>query len=79
MSIYNTIEKKIHITWKNKEIINEDYYLIKHGILQLKILNPDYEFNIYDDNDIETYLKLNLSNEDYNLIKNKHIVKKSDL
>ena len=71
---YGSIEKKIHITWGNKEIICKDYNIIKNGILQLKMLNPDYEFNIYDDNDIETYLMSNLSSDDYELIKNKKIV-----
>jgi len=79
LSIYNNIEKKIHVTWSNKEIINKNYNLIKNGILQLKLLNPDYDFYMYDDNDIENYLKINLSIEEYDLIKNKHIVEKSDL
>ena len=78
-SSYGVIEKKIHISWTNKEIINKDYNIIKNGILQLKTLNPDYDFRIYDDNDIETYLIEKLSNDDYELIKNKKIVEKIDL
>ena len=78
-SSYGSIEKKIHITWSNKTIICKDYNIIKNGILQLKILNPDYEFNIYNDNDVESYLMSKLSNDDYELIKNKKIVEKTDL
>ena len=78
-SKYNSIEKKIHVTWKNKNIIDKKYSIIQNGILNLKILNPEYEFIIYDDNDIENYLKINLSKEDYNLIKYKKIVEKTDL
>lgn len=74
-----SIEKKIHISWKNKDVINKNFNIIKHGILKLKLLNPDYEFKIYDDDDIEQYLKLKLSEEDYNLIKNRKIVEKTDL
>jgi mannosyltransferase OCH1-like enzyme len=73
------IEKKIHISWKNKDILDLDYSIIKNGIYNLKNLNPEYEFIISDDNDIEEYLKLNISNEDYLLIKDKHIVEKTDL
>jgi len=73
------IEKKIHISWKNKDILNLNYNIIKYGIYNLKNLNPDYEFIISDDNDIEEYLKSNISEEDYFLIKNKHIVEKTDL
>jgi mannosyltransferase OCH1-like enzyme len=78
-SYCGNIEKKIHISWRTKEIINKDYNIIKNGILQLKMLNPDYEFQIYDDNDIEAYLIEKLSIEDYELIKNKKIVEKTDL
>ena len=73
------IEKKIHVSWKNKDILNLDYNIIKYGIYNLKNLNPEYEFIISDDNDIEEYLKLNISEEDYLLIKDKHIVEKTDL
>ena len=79
LSSYSPIEKKIHITWKNKDIINKDYNMITYGILQLKMLNPDYIFTIYDDNDVEMYLQSKISETDYELIKNKHIVEKSDL
>lgn len=78
-SKYSNIEKKIHISWKNKDIINKNYSIIQNGILQLKLLNPDYEFNIYDDDDIDKYIQSNISPADYNLIKNKKIVEKTDL
>jgi len=74
-----TIEKKIHVSWKNKDIIDLDYNIIKNGIFNLKHLNPDYNFEISDDNDIDMYLKLNLKESDYLLIKNRHIVEKTDL
>lgn len=79
LSSYPSIEKKIHITWKNKNIIYANYNIIKNGILLLKNLNPDYEFNIYDDNDVEEYLKKYISDADYILIKDKKIVEKIDL
>ena len=74
-----TIEKKIHVSWKNKDILNLDYNIIKNGIFNLKNLNQDYNFEISDDNDIDMYLKLNLLENDYILIKNRHIVEKTDL
>lgn len=73
------IEKKIHISWKNKDILNLDYNIIKYGIYNLKNLNLDYEFIISDDNDIEEYIKTNIPENDYTLIKDKHIVEKTDL
>lgn len=73
------IEKKIHISWKNKDILDLEFNIIKNGIYNLKNLNPDYSFEINDDNDINDYLEKNLSPEDFKLIKKKHIVEKTDL
>jgi hypothetical protein len=76
---YGPIEKKIHISWKNKDILNTDFSIIKNGIKALKNLNPEYEFEISDDNDVDNYIKTHISKEDYDLIKDKHIVEKSDV
>ena len=76
---YGNIEKKIHISWKNKNILDANFSLIQNGIKKLKDMNHDYSFEISDDIDVENYIKNNISNEDYELIKNKHIVEKIDL
>ena len=73
------IEKKIHISWKSQDILNLNFNIIKYGIKQLKNLNTDYKFEISNDNDIEQYIKNKISLQDYNLIKNRHIVEKTDL
>jgi len=73
------IEKKIHVSWKNKNVLDQPFSIIQHGISNLKKLNPDYTFFIYDDQDIETYLQQQLLPQDYELIKNKKIVEKTDL
>jgi mannosyltransferase OCH1-like enzyme len=78
-ALYGNIEKIIHVTWKNKEVINKNYNIIKNGICQLKNLNPDYQFIMYDDQDIDKYLQEKLEKLDYDLIKNKKIVEKTDL
>ena len=74
-----SIHKKIHIFWKIKDYLGLNFNIVKNGTLKLKELNPDYEFIVYDDLDIENYLKEQLSSTDYELIKNKHIVEKTDL
>jgi len=73
------IAKKINISWKNKNIINSEYSIIVNGIQKMKDLNPDYEFCIHDDDDVEAYLQANLDSADYSLIKDKRIVEKTDL
>jgi len=76
---YGNIEKNIHISWKNKNVIDCDFDIIKYGIRNLRDLNPEYNFIINDDNDIEEYIKQNIDQHDYDLIKHKHIVEKTDL
>jgi hypothetical protein len=75
-----SIEKKIHVTWRNKNVIDKrQFSIIQNGFFQLKTLNPEYEFTIYEDDDIERYLQQQLSKEDYELIKNRKVVEKTDL
>ena len=73
------IEKKIHISWRTKDILDLDFTIIKHGIRQLKDLNPEYTFEISDNDDVEKFIKKHLSDNDYHLIKDRNIVEKVDL
>lgn len=73
------IQKKIHISWKTKNILDLDFNIIKNGIKKLKDLNPEYTFEISDNNDVEQFIKKHISNNDYNLIKDRNIVEKVDL
>lgn len=47
------IPKIIHQTYPNKKIS----YEIKENIKELKELNPGYEYYLYDDNDVEDFIK----------------------
>ena len=73
------IEKKIHVSWKTKDILDLDFTIIKHGIRQLKELNPEYTFEISDNDDVEKFIKKHISKDDYDLIKDRNIVEKVDL
>jgi len=73
------IEKKIHISWKAKDILELEFSIVKHGIRAMKDLNPEYELTISDNDDVETYIKKNISEDDYKLIKDRTIVEKTDL
>ena len=74
-----SIPKKAHIAWKNKNVINSNHPLITNGLHKLISLNPDWTVTIYDDNDVDEYLKNVLNKKDYNLIKDIPIVEKTDL
>lgn len=82
MSIFEKLEeipKLIHISWKSKEILNSQNPMILNGIGNMKKINPEYDLQISDDNDVENYIKSKITKSDYNNIKNKHIVEKVDL
>jgi len=78
LSHLGPIEKKIHISWKNKEVLHSTCNIIQHGIVQLKELNPEYEFILYDDEEVEVYLQ-QLPKEDYERIQGRPMVEKIDL
>jgi hypothetical protein len=73
------IPKVVHISWPDKEVINNQSPIILNGLRNLIDLNPDWNVTIYNDDEIDTYLKNNLDISDYELVKNRHIVEKSDL
>lgn len=73
------IPKKVHISWKDKNLLKEDHELVHLGIARLHKLNPDWEIEISDDADIDAYLEKFLPTKDYDIIKDKHIVQKCDL
>ena len=79
LSKYDSIPKIIHVSWKTKDILNNQSPIIQNGFANLKKLNPDYTMEISDDRDVEQYLKSKLNKWDYFKIKNKKIVEKIDL
>jgi hypothetical protein len=73
------IPKIAHIAWKTKDVIHSQSSIITNGLRKLIDLNPDWTVTIYDDNDVDEYLRNTLNKRDYNLIKDIHIVEKTDL
>lgn len=79
LSKHGSIPKIIHISWKTKNILDNESPIVLNGLANLKKLNPDYKLEINDDEDVEKYLKNKLNKWDYIKIKNKKIVEKIDL
>jgi hypothetical protein len=73
------IPKNIHVSWKNKNLLEIKSPIIELGLKNLIRLNPDWNLTVYDDQDIDNYLKTVLCKSDYNLIADKHVVEKCDL
>ena len=74
-----SITKKIHLSWKNKNILDSDSYLISNGVGRLQELNPDWEIEVSDDEDVNKLLRDSIGLEHWNLIKDKKIVERTDL
>lgn len=76
----NTIPKVFNLCWKYKDgLENSQSPIILNGLRNIIDLNPDWKVVIHDDEDIEEYLKNSLSKDDYELIKDIHIVEKTDV
>ena len=74
-----TIPKIAHLTWKTKDIFNSQTPLIVNGVRNLVDLNPDWVVNVYDDNEVDEYLRNILDPSDYKLLADRHIVEKTDI
>ena len=75
----NKIPKIAHLCWKRRDVVDNQSPLILNGIRNLIDLNPDWEVTIHEDLDVDEYLRSKLDAADYDLIKDRHIVEKSDL
>ena len=51
------IPKVVHVCWKNKDVVNSKSPLILNGLRNIIDMNPDWNVVIYDDSEIEYYLK----------------------
>jgi hypothetical protein len=73
------IPKKVHLSWKTKDLLKSDSPLVMEGVKRLVELNPDWQVIIHDDADVDGYLKNKIEPQLYFLIADKHIVQKTDL
>tara|TARA_R110002153_G_scaffold34856_5_gene103819 strand:+ start:4442 stop:5158 length:717 start_codon:yes stop_codon:yes gene_type:complete len=74
-----SIPKKIHLSWNNKELLSDDHDLVKLGVGRLAEMNPDWKIEVNTDEEIDNYLQKFLEDADYEIIKDRHVVQKSDL
>ena len=74
------IPKTIHISWVNKDILfTSQNPLAINGVQNMKKINPRYKIEVSDDNDVDDYIQSCISNDDWLLLKDRHIVEKVDL
>ena len=77
--IFKDIPKLIHLTWRHKNVLSNRSPLILNGVGNLPRLNPEWDIEVSDDDDVERYLRDNLGAQSYKAIANKKMVEKTDL
>jgi mannosyltransferase OCH1-like enzyme len=73
------IPKQIFLCWPNHNIWNLDHKLVRMGLFNLRDLNPEYDIQIFNDEQVRHDLKQSLEKTDYNLIENSPIIQQIDL
>ena len=73
------IPKTVHMSWKDKSILESTNPLVVEGVKRVIELNPNWQVTIYDDAEVDDYLKEQLEPQHHELIQDKHIVQKTDL
>jgi mannosyltransferase OCH1-like enzyme len=69
----------IHVSWKTKDILKSKNKIVQNGLKNIISMNPDWDVTIYNDNDINHFLRKNLSSNQYQLYNQTHIVEKLDI
>lgn len=73
------IPRKVHISWKTKDLLQSESKFIKNCIGRLVELSPNWTVELSDDNDLDEYLRRKLDASDYARLKDCHPVVKSDV
>ena len=74
------IPKTIHLSWVNKDILFTSHNpLAVNGIQNMKNINPEYTMVVSDDQDVDNYIQSYISEDDWLLLRDRHIVEKIDL
>tara|TARA_R110000796_G_scaffold141060_2_gene257260 strand:+ start:1357 stop:2118 length:762 start_codon:yes stop_codon:yes gene_type:complete len=74
------IPKTIHLSWVNKDILFTSHNpLAVNGIQNMKNINPEYTIVVSDDQDVDNYIQSYISEDDWLLLRDRHIVEKIDL
>lgn len=75
----NLIPKIIHMSWKTRNIENHPSEFIQNGLGNLIRQNPNWKVTIYEDDEIDEYIKSQLGPEEYKLFDGCKIVEKTDI
>ena len=76
------IPKVIHVLWSGPDLLGPDLRevpMVKYGIAQLKSMNPEWEFKVYSEADMNAFMKAKLPPHDWEMYQGAPLVAKGDL
>lgn len=73
------IPKTVHLSWKDKSVVDSQSPIILNGLRNLIDLNPDWDVQINTDNEVDCYLQNFLTPEDYALVRDIGVVPQTDI
>jgi len=73
------ITKKLHVKWPNKNVTNSTSDMAQYGLRQMIDLNPDWDYQVWSDGEVDEYLESHLSLLDWTLAKGTGYAEKSDI
>ena len=73
------IPKRIHLTWKSRDLLSIDSRFLDKTVKSLARLSPTWTVEVSDDDDVNEYLKDNLSIADWKNLEHRSIIEKIDV
>ena len=74
-----SIPKTIHISWLDESIFEHESPIARHGVRNMRSLNPDWEVQLSTEEQVDRYLKEELGLHAWRLLEGTHIVDRLDV
>jgi len=71
--------KNIYLVWPSHSLVDSKTDMVQHGVRQLIDKNPDWAWKVYNDSEVDAFIKARISKEDWSLIADSNFVERSDL
>lgn len=71
--------KNIYLIWPNHSLVDSKTDMVQYGVRQLIDMNPDWTWKVYNDSEVDSFIKARISEDDWSLIADSNFVERSDL
>jgi hypothetical protein len=74
-----SIPRRAYIAWPDATLLTSNLTVAKRGVQALIAHNPTWTFHLYDDEQINDFLRVHLDIDDFQRVEREHIVERNDL